>query len=212
MKPNNIRNIVFDLSEVLLTGIKDTGIALAEKHKLEVDDNHRGPWSMRAAPLLTPLVKEFFNGNVSEAEYLREVIEAYPRIGDTETLKRLIRENFIEIEGTREVVLKLRELGYRLALLSVHAKEWIDYCEEKFDFHKLFDVRAYSYEAGVSKPDAGAFEAVLRQLGSTAGECLFIDDSKRNIEAADALGFSTILFTTADELRVHLRQLLPNFE
>lgn len=204
---SNIEHIIFDLSEVLLTGVKDTGIALREKHQLEIE----GPkmdWALEKHPLLTPLVKEFFHGTVSEDEYVRDVIERYPQLGNAEWLKEHIRENFIEVEGTRDIVIELRKLGYKLSILSNHAKEWIDHCEDKFNFHELFDTRVYSYEVGASKPDPRTYAAVLTQLKTTPEKCLFIDDSEINIAAAHALGFSTILFTNAASLRAELKNLL----
>ncbi|MEK7156582.1 MAG: HAD-IA family hydrolase [Patescibacteria group bacterium] len=208
---NQIKHIIFDLSEVLITGIKDTGIALREKHQLEIE----GPkmdWAQEKHPLLTPLVKEFFHGNVSEDEYVNDVIEKYPQIGTVEWLKRHIRDNFVEVEGTRAIVIRLRALGYKLSILSNHSKEWLDHCEEKFNFHELFDERVYSYEIGASKPDPRSYEAVLAQLKTTSDKCLFIDDSDINTAAAEALGFRTIVFTTASELERELKQQLPDFE
>lgn len=209
--PRSIEHIIFDLSEVLLTGVKDTGIALREKHQLEI----AGPkmdWAQEKHPLLTPLVKEFFHGTVSEDEYVQDVVRKYPQIGDAAWLKEHIRENFVEVEGTRDVVKELRKLGYKLAILSNHAKEWIDHCEEKFSFHELFDARVYSYDVGASKPDPRTYKAVLTQLKTTPDRCLFIDDSDINIAAAHALGFSTILFTTAASLRGELKNLLNDFD
>ncbi len=206
-----IEHIIFDLSEVLLTGVKDTGLALREKHQLEIS----GPkmdWAQEKHPLLTPLVKEFFHGTVSEDEYVQDVVQKYPQIGDAAWLKEHIRENFVEVEGTRDIVIELRKLGYKLAILSNHAREWIDHCEEKFNFHELFDARVYSYDIGASKPDPRTYKAVLTQLKTTADKCLFIDDSDINTGAAQALGFRTIIFTTASELERALKQKLPDFE
>lgn len=208
-----ITNIVFDLSEVLLTGIKDTGVALREKHRIEVvADHHLGSHSSIRTPLLVPLVEELFHGNVSEKEYLNSVVQTYPQIGSEMELRQLIRKNFQEIKGTREIILELKRLRYTLALLSVHAKEWVDYCEKKFDFHRLFDVRIYSYETKVSKPHPDAFRGMLKTLQTTPGKCVFIDDSETNVRAAEALGISGIVFTDAENLRTQLAEILPDFK
>lgn len=211
MENINIKNIIFDISEVLLTGIKDTGIALGEKHGLIESANHSVGWTPIGTPLLVPKVKDFFHGEVSEDEYIQAVLKEYPQLGDVEFLKSHIRENFKEVLGTREIVVKLKELGYTLALLSVHSKEWVDYCEEKFDFHKLFDVRVYSYDIKASKPDPKSFEFTLEKLKAKPEECLFIDDSDINVEAAESLGIKSILFTTAEDLEIKLKELLSNY-
>ena len=210
-KERAIEHIIFDLSEVLITGIKDTGIALREKHQLEIADP-KMDWAHEKHPLLTPLAKEFFHGTVSEDDYVRDVVAKYPQIGDAEWLKQHIRGNFVEVESTRDIVIRLRQLGYKLSILSNHAKEWLEHCEEKFNFHELFDTRVYSYDVGASKPDLRMYQAVLAQLKTTADKCLFIDDSDINTGAAEALGFRTIVFTTASELERDLNRVLPDFE
>ncbi|HYC34666.1 MAG TPA: hypothetical protein VEC13_02945 [Candidatus Paceibacterota bacterium] len=97
-----IKNIIFDLGEVLFKGIKDTGLALQEKHKIEDLYNHELGWARAKHPLLIPLVEEFFLGKVTEDEYIQDVLNQYPQIGQKKDLKEQIRRNFIEIEGTRE--------------------------------------------------------------------------------------------------------------
>ena len=212
MENNNIKNVIFDISEVLLTGIKDTGIALGEKHKLTELIKHRVGWTQIKTPLLIPKVDEFFHGKINEDEYIQAVLNEFPQLGEVESLKSHIRENFKEIEGTREIIIKLKQLGYTLALLSVHTKEWVDYCEEKFDFHKLFDVRVYSYDIKASKPDPKSFLCTLEKLSAKPEECLFIDDSNTNVKAAEALGIKSVLFTTAEDLEIKLEEILPNFK
>lgn len=206
-----INNIIFDLSDVLLTGIKDTGFALSEKHKLENALNHTVGWTNIKSPLLNPIAEEFFHGNVSEDEYIKAVIKEYPQIGTTEWLKQHIRDNFREVEGTREIITKLQQLNYVLALLSVNAKEWIDYCEQKFNFHHLFDVRVYSFEIKSSKPDPASFQLMLKKLKAAPEQCLFIDDSENNIQAAIELDIPSIHFITAHELETELKTFLPDF-
>ena len=44
----------------------------------------------------------------------------------------------------------------------------------------------------MAKPNDDIFLEVLRQIGAKAEECLFIDDSTANLEAAAALGFHTL--------------------
>lgn len=204
-----IKYIIFDVGEVLLAGVRDIGLALAEKFKLEGMEKTFA--NISPTPLLTPLIKEFFAGTVNEDTYLNEVIKTYPQLGNKEELKQLIRNNFTEVAGTREIVIKLKSLGYKLGLLSVHGREWIEYCEEKYDFHKLFDVVSFSYHEGNLKPDKQAFISVIKKFPASPEECLFIDDAIVNIQAAEELGIKGILFTTAEDLEQHLKSILPNY-
>lgn len=206
-----IKYIIFDLSEVLLTGIKGTGEALTEKHGLKDKLSHEVGWTHIQTPLLIPQVEDFFHGHISEDEYIRAVLCKHPELGEAEWLKSHIRENFLEVPGTREIALRLKSLGYTLALLSIHSKEWIDYCEEKFKFQEIFNTCIYSYDAKLSKPDIKSFEHALEKIGARPPECIFIDDAQRNITSAESLGIKSILFTDAENLKKDLKKLLSDF-
>lgn len=194
-----IKAIIFDLADVLLTGIRDMRSDLAQKHGIVTEPGSR--------PLFVTAEEEFFHGNISEDEYLNEVLQKYPEIGSKKDLKNHIRENFREIEGTREIILTLKSAGYKLALISVHGKEWIEDCQQRFNHHDLFDIIAYSYEDKVSKPNRKAYELVVARLGVRPEECIFIDDSLINVESAKDLGIVGIQFFDANQLRSELRRL-----
>ncbi|HRZ98315.1 MAG TPA: HAD family phosphatase [Paludibacter sp.] len=103
-------------------------------------------------------------------------------------------------------VLKLLRNKYKLLLLSntnpLHiqvsaAGEFAKYGGTMNDF---FDKCYLSYEMGLIKPNANIFEALLKDAGVRAEECLFIDDGPKNIETASKLGFQTRLVKQEDDL------------
>ena len=69
----------------------------------------------------------------------------------------------------------------------------------------------YSCELGVAKPEPAFFEAVLERLGSPPpGSVAFVDDSRRNVEAAAGLGLRAVrwhLDEGAGVLRRRLREV-----
>lgn len=58
---------------------------------------------------------------------------------------------------------------------------------------KLFNKLFLSYEMGMWKPDAEIYHAVLQEIKLPANEVIFLDDNVKNIEAANALDWQTIL-------------------
>ncbi|RPJ40436.1 MAG: HAD family phosphatase, partial [Chloroflexi bacterium] len=56
------------------------------------------------------------------------------------------------------------------------------------------------------KPDPRIFEVFLEQIGRKPEQCLFIDDSRKNIEAANSMGFQTIRFESPEQLERELRE------
>ena len=192
-----ITTIIFDLSEVILHGMKGIGVILEELLGVEVSNEI----------YLQKESEQFFHGQISEDEYWKKLIRKYKWDILLSQLKLLIRSKMIEVNGTREIVEKLYKNNYRLGLLSVHGKEWVEHCEDKFKYHKLFHTVMYSFEVGISKPDPKSFLLILEKLNVGADECLFIDDYSRNTDAAASLGMKTILFTDSKQLHKDLQKL-----
>jgi epoxide hydrolase-like predicted phosphatase len=193
-----ITTIIFDLSEVYLYGMYQFERHLAPKLNLTREDSKR--------IFDIPELKEFFNGRLTEEEYFIKAIEKSKIDVSVDLLKKAVRKNFQEIEGTREIIEKLSKNGYKLGLLSVHTREWIDHCEKKFNYHKLFHSVMYSFEVQVCKPDKLAYQHILKKLDSKPQECIFIDDYDKNIESAKELGINVILFKNPNQLKSELRK------
>jgi putative hydrolase of the HAD superfamily len=63
-----------------------------------------------------------------------------------------------------------------------------------YDLRGNFDEVVLSGEHGVRKPDPAIFRLVLDRLGLAAEQCVFVDDSEENLQAASDLGM-TIVFS-----------------
>lgn len=192
-----IRTIIFDLSEVLLSGLLGMRDDLALRLGVSSDE----------IDFKIPELQLLFEGKISEDIFWTSLIKKYDWQVEKPELKRLVRANFKEIEGTIEIVRRLKNLGYAIGLFSVHAEEWIRFCEEKFRYGYLFDLTIYSFEIGICKPDKRAFEILLEILNVPAQQVLFIDDSPSNIEAASGIGMSAVLFESAIQLETRLRDM-----
>ena len=64
----------------------------------------------------------------------------------------------------------------------------------------LFDRLFLSYEIGIHKPDAGIYTYVLQTAGLNHSECIFIDDSPANTEAAALQGIAGIHITADHDI------------
>ena len=198
-KDSMITTIIFDLGETYINGVPGL-----EKRLEPI-------LGRKAAQIYAEIQGEdllsFFRGELSEDEYWNRAIKRNCWKVGISTLKLVLRENLYEIKGTREIIEALKAKGFRLGLLSVHGREWIDYCESTFDYHKLFDAVEYSFETGVYKPDRRAYERILGKLKAKPTECLFIDDNPLYLPPAEALGIKTLLFKNPVGLRKDLLSL-----
>lgn len=199
IKMSKITTIIFDLSEVYLQWLKWTELKLTTILWLSSE--------IINASFFTAKLQLLFNWKISEHEYLEDLIKKNNWNIDIWTLKNLIRSNFIEIEGTRKIIKLLQKKWYKLWLLSVHAKEWIEYCNIKYDYHYLFDHIVYSFEIWISKPNQESFYHILNLIKEKPKNILFIDDNIENIEVSVKLWMSWILFIDSTQLQDKLKEM-----
>lgn len=93
---------------------------------------------------------------------------------------------------------RLRSKGYRTFMISntnaIMYDGWIKraFMQEGLRVGDYFDGIVTSFAEGVCKPDAELFATVLRRHGLKAEECLLLDDSEANSEAARLLGMKAV--------------------
>ena len=80
--------------------------------------------------------------------------------------------------------------------------------KEKMDFLKYMDGAIFSYQYQIIKPDARIYEQLLKNYDLKAQECVFIDDKAENVEAAKAVGYQGIVFTTYEAVTKELEEIL----
>ena len=116
--------------------------------------------------------------------------------------------NMTPVEGMQELINDIRKTDKKLYLLSNISKgfartyadvPWLEELLGKFDGLVL------SGTLGMVKPDREIFEHLLNKYGLNADECLFIDDSPKNIAGAENAGIKGYLFDgDAHKLRRYL--------
>lgn len=100
--------------------------------------------------------------------------------------------------------LALTQRGLLTAILSNMGDDVLASVEREFDWIHRFDVRVWSCQVGVVKPDPAIYRHALAELGVEPEEALFIDDKMPNIVTARALGMKAIQFSTVERLRADL--------
>jgi len=108
------------------------------------------------------------------------------------------------ITGTVEILHRLKKQRYKLYALSNWSAETHQRIRYQYEFFDWFDGIILSGEVKLVKPDPKIYELLLEQAGVPAEDCLFIDDSLKNIEAAKELRFQTIHFQTPEQLETDL--------
>ncbi len=96
---------------------------------------------------------------------------------------------------------ELRSSGYRTAILSNMPSEKLTFMRVSTGFSWIndFDAAFFSCDYRMVKPEPAFYRVCLSTLGVRPGECVFLDDSAVNAEAARAEGIHAVIFHTARE-------------
>jgi len=123
-------------------------------------------------------------------------------------LKALYRSCIIKKDAF-EIVEKLRTSHPDVLLFTLNdeGKEWMDARIEKFGLRKYFSGFITSGYVGCAKTDGKQiYKIFLERTRVHATECIFIDNKRKLLIPARALGFNTVLFKNARLLEEELKR------
>jgi 2-haloacid dehalogenase len=199
---NTIKAVIFDFGNVLIRWNPHTlfmkyfsDANSVENFLAEVDFfewNHR----LDKGELYSKVLDEF----TSKHPRYTHLFQAYFDIEWEETILGAIPE-------TVNLLHRLKELGYHLYGLTNWSADKFVRVRKEYTFCELFDDIVVSGEVKLAKPDPGIFKLLLGKINHPSNECIFIDDSSLNIEAARDLGFISIHYISPDQLESELIKL-----
>lgn len=196
-----IKNIIFDLSEVIISGFHKT------EEIIEKNTNIKAEEFLEKRKEVEDIFLKAMRGKYTEDEYVELLIENTNWNVNKEIIKKYIRQNLDrKIEGTIDIVEKLKE-KYNLILLSDHIKEWVEYILSTNKELEIFKHKYFSYEYGMLKNDEGTFKYILEKEKILPSETIFIDDNKDNIKMANKEGIQGIIFENAKQLENELKKI-----
>lgn len=188
-----IKNIIFDLGNVILQcSTIETMYNFTDSEEI-------------AKNLITYIFKSeewklLDLGNISKEEAISRIQGRVP--DEYKTLIKEVMDNrakYLKLnEGTIEIAKQLKDIGYKIYVLSNMAIFTYEYFKDN-EFFKLCDGIVISAYEHVKKPDEEIFKRLLDRYKLVPEECLFIDD--------DDTGRS---FETANKLGINGRRVLPN--
>jgi putative hydrolase of the HAD superfamily len=204
-------NLVFDFGAVLIDW---QPARLVAQHFPQLM-----PTAQAAAPLARAIFSHddwhaFDRGTVTPEQVIARTAERLdlPH-GQLHGLVMGIAERLLPIDETLAV---LAELVHRrqqrgdvsLYFLSNMPTPYARALEQRYAFLNWFDGGIFSGDVQHCKPDARIYQMLQQRYALESAQTLFIDDLESNVEAARQLGWSGIRFTSAQQLRTDLTDLL----
>lgn len=143
----------------------------------------------------------------SIVEATQELIERFP---DWEQPIRDFYGRWTEmlygpIHGSVEIFRQLKDSGkYKIYALTNWQAGLFDIALVRYNFLHWFDGRVVSGEEKTRKPFPEFYHRLLDRYNVNPAEALFIDDSLRNVIAAEKLGIKSIHFNDPEQLKKEL--------
>ena len=195
----DIRCIVFDLFGVLISFDDDLVIARLARHCADPTDAFERLHKLTAR-------NDIITGETALPQVHRELVDDHGLVLSWAEFEAAWLEPYHEaIPGLAELVEGLSR-HYRLVLLSNVDRDYWRVVRGMHPELDHFEALLVSADLGMAKPDPEIFRHVCRLSGTEPKQCLFIDDTELNVEAAQSLGFQGHVFRSAPELRAALRQ------
>lgn len=145
-------------------------------------------------------------GRTSLRDVHTRLVKALKLTASLDELEAMWLTSYSEpMPGIRDL---LRQLNgkCRLVLLSNVDPFYWPTIESSVPELQGFHAKILSFQEGVAKPDAHAFERAVAASESTIGRCYFVDDKPENIQAAAAIGLTGHVFTSCVTLKTALRR------
>ena len=196
-----IKNIVFDVGKVLVDfdwqSLFDALGFSPEAYE-----------EVAKATVQSELWNEFDRSKMADEEILEGFLEHAPgRRNEVMRFWDNIGSCIRRYDYAFSWIRSLQERGYGVYLLSNYPRRIYSQSIEELAFVEIVDGAVFSYEVQYTKPEREIYEALLRKYGLNPTECVFIDDNRANIVAANELGMATIHFHTKSQAEEELRSL-----
>lgn len=133
-------------------------------------------------------------GALSNAEFLGYLGYENPR----ETMEDYLI-NFLTLDEQFQEFAKKLDAGIDMCLLSNDVLEWSEFLTEYHGMNPYFKDKIVSGEVHLRKPDKAIFECAIERLQCKPEDCIFVDNSVKNLRVAEELGMTAILFNRDGE-------------
>ena len=196
-----IRNIVFDLGNVLLSW--NPGDFLLQSGYGEETARLILRTVFRSQAWLS-----LDNGDITKEEAIDIIAsESLLKRDQIESLFNLCAQIIFPLHDNIKLLPELKKQGFKLYYLSNYPLEFFNETKSKYDFFKYFDGGIISAEVNKSKPDPDIYRIFLERFRLDPFECLYIDDIDLNVRSAELTGMKVIHLASSGSLKNKLLEV-----
>jgi FMN phosphatase YigB (HAD superfamily) len=190
-----IKAVIFDLNGIFLNG-KPLSDRVEEKFEVNKDIF----WNAFKTPL--DISRKNKNTDSSIWQSVADLLKITP----DEFLEFWFSGENIDLEMLK-FAKNLKDDGLKIFILSNNLKFRTEYYREHFpELFNTFDKTYFSWETGVAKPDSKSFENILNENNLCPSDCLYLDDSTKNVLAAIDLGIKSRVFEDINQTKKFIEE------
>ena len=156
---------------------------------------------------------DYDRGELSGTEYWSNILKYFGQEISNSKIRALIQLDLDSWTHLNKPMLgyieAARERVQKLAIISNMTHETLGFMSQNFKWLTLFHECVYSCEIGINKPDPRIYETCLSRLDLPPAECLFVDDTKKNVDGALQMGMHALHFTSQPQFQ---REVEANFD
>jgi len=189
-----IKAVIFDCFGVLVISARNQLIHKYPELKTQIDD----------------IMHQSDYGIISTQQQTSKMLMDLLKV-DAKRVEQLFWDVSVRDEAAIDWARDVKKLGrYKIGMLSNVGNGLFAKFFDEADQKAMFDEVVLSCQEGIAKPEVAIFELTAARLGVKPSECVMIDDTPLNIEAATNIGMQGIRFISLDQARRDLNSLLES--
>lgn len=197
-----IKNVVFDVGRVLVRSCWKECMGIRGKSE---DIQNK----IKDLTLDSELWQQIDLGLISLEDMIAYAQKKQPNLkNELSEFSKAYSEFTIVDKEMEQFLIDLKMKHYHIYLLSNYGKESFEDLEKKANFFSYIDGKVISYEVNVKKPDREIFHLLIEKYNIKPEDSVFIDDNKKNIDAAKKMKFHTIQFKNINQVKSDFSKLL----
>lgn len=151
-----------------------------------------------AKKIKTEIVSKVDSGEITE-------MELYTQLGNLAgvTAESVLKDwmDLVKINDTLVNFIKTLREKYKVILLSNASDTFLRRILNKYELDELFDEIIISSEVKLVKPGREIYQLALDKIGVRPEDSVMVDDNIVNVNGAEQVGISGILYTSVEELK-----------
>jgi putative hydrolase of the HAD superfamily len=136
----------------------------------------------------------FKTGKMGENDYWNYARRELGIKLDDSEIFNILRDSYEINPEVKDFISEIKSKGLKTCICSNNFVTRIRELDSEFNFLKDFDIKIFSFEVGIMKPDKRIFETLIKQSEVEPKEIVYADDDVSKLQGAIELGINAFVY------------------